>query len=75
MYIHYRAFLLQWQMSQMKKYCAKYKQEKIKYIFPKKPSVERKMIFRHLLFDRKRKVLFCFIPKVNYYYDQCMIAT
>ena len=56
---------LQWQMAQVAKYCAKYKQDGSALTLPYDGSQERKNLFRHLIFDDERHMIFCFIPKVS----------
>jgi len=68
---------IQWQRQQVEKYCRKYGREGVQYQFP--PTTEyvvRQNLFRHLLFDDTRHLIFCFIPKVQIRVcNMCYIAT
>ena len=57
---------MQWQQKQVEKYCRKYGLVGEQYQLPNATeTVVRKNLFRHLLFDDSRKLIFCFIPKVQ----------
>ena len=57
---------MQWQQKQVEKYCRKYGLVGEQYQLPNATeTVVRKNLFRHLLFDDSRKLIFCFIPKVK----------
>ena len=58
---------MQWQQKQVEKYCRKYGLEEEQYQLPNATAntVVRQNLFRHLLFDDKRHLIFCFIPKVK----------
>ena len=46
----------------------KHGRDKIALTLPrntKSESMQRKNLFRHLIFDDERKLIFCFIPKVT----------
>ena len=65
---------LQWQKRQVEHYCAKYGLEHLEYALPNDTGREnyfRKKLYRHLIFDDKQKILFCFIPKVHVYDIVC----
>ena len=51
----------QWQREQVDNYCKKHGKDKLALTLP---TSERKNLFRHLIFDDQRKLIFCFIPKV-----------
>ena len=55
--------LLQWQKRQIDHYCKKYGLDKLNNTLPTDPHIREKL-YRHLIFDDKKKLLFCFIPKV-----------
>ena len=62
--IHYTH--MQWQQKQVEKYCRKYGLEGEQYQLPNATElVVRQNLFRHLLFDDTRHLIFCFIPKVK----------
>ena len=70
---------MQWQQKQVEKYCRKYGLVGEQYQLPNATeTVVRKNLFRHLLFDDSRKLIFCFIPKVQkcaeYTYNMHMIS-
>ena len=57
-------------MEQVDKYCMKYKKGNLALTLPRSTHEEittRKNLFRHLIFDDERKLLFCFIPKVTFH--------
>ena len=59
--------LLQWQKRQIEHYCQKYDLDKLQNKLPsqkRRDGFIRKKLYRHLIFDDKKRVLFCFIPKV-----------
>ena len=59
---------MQWQQKQVEKYCRKYGLEGEQYQLPSTTNtMVRQNLFRHLLFDDKRHLIFCFIPKVKNY--------
>ena len=65
--------LMQWQMSQVDKFCAKYNETKLALTLPTKSELfQRNNLFRHIIFDDKRKLIFCFVPKVHMYIIQGM---
>ncbi len=51
----------QFQQDQVKKYCSQYAGNKL-YQWPKGKG-QPEEIYRHLLFDDKRKTIFCFVEK------------
>ena len=55
---------MQWQMAQVEKFCKKYNLQSVQYTLPRPTSVARFVLYKHVLFDDRRKVLFTFIPKV-----------
>ena len=48
----------------MEVYCKKYNLEGVENRFPS-DEFSRTQLFRHLIFDDKRRLLFAFIPKVG----------
>ena len=51
-----------------------------KHVFPREQKLpiydELQFFFRHLMFDDKRKAIFCFVPKVrNFYHPYTKSAT
>ncbi len=63
---------VQWQKQQVEAYCRKYNLTKVEYEFPQDPS-SRHRLFRHLLTDDKRKILFAFVPKASYIVEQVVV--
>ena len=60
----------QWQREQVDKYCTKHGRDKLALTLPTSTHskiIDRRNLFRHLIFDDKRKLIFCFIPKVILY--------
>ena len=58
----------QWQREQVHKYCTMHGRDELALTLPRSTRSEifqRKNLFRHLIFDDKRKLIFCFIPKVQ----------
>ncbi len=53
----------------MEAYCRKYGLANVEYQFPTDGG-SRSRLFRHLLANKERKILFAFIPKVNYDLEQ-----
>ena len=57
---------MQWQQKQIEKYCRKYGLEGEQYQLPNASNrFVRQNLFRHLLFDDQRNLIFCFVPKVK----------
>ncbi len=55
--------------------CAQFQQKRVsemcqKHTFPREQRLplydDLTLFFRHLMFDDKRKAIFCFVPKVKY---------
>ena len=51
-------------MEQVDAYCQKYHLEKVAYTLPESRHIQQNL-YRHLIFDDSRKLLFCFVPKVS----------
>lgn len=62
MYISLVCF--QWQKQQVEAYCMKYKLTDLEFKFPTEPA-SRHRLFRHVLTNDERKILFTFIPKAS----------
>jgi len=60
---HYICHSLQWQQQQIQQYCEKYHLADVAYQLP--TDYNRENLFRHILLDDSRKLLFCFVPKVH----------
>ena len=60
---------MQWQMEQVDKFCLKRKREDMALTLPQNTGTEsallRRHLFRHLIFDDKRQLIFSYIPKVT----------
>lgn len=62
---------LQWQMSQIDKFCKKYGMDTSNSLqLGIIPRTLRTKLLRHLIFDDKRKTIFCFLPKVRNSYTK-----
>ena len=55
---------MQFQRKQIAKYCRKYHMDDMLYTLPENET-ERNLLNRHLIFDDKRRSLFCFVEKIG----------
>lgn len=56
---------LQWQMTEVDKFCNKYHLNSINFTLPEPNSQARQNLYRHVLFDDQQKLIFTYIPKVK----------
>lgn len=63
LYLH-SCTLTQFQRKQIEKYCRKHNLDRTMYTLPENET-ERNLLNRHLIFDDKRKSLFCFVEKIG----------
>ena len=55
---------LQFQQREVDNYCSKHLQGGSKFDLPT-GQVERELLYRHLLFDDLREMIFCFVEKIG----------
>jgi dermatan 4-sulfotransferase 1 len=54
----------EWQRDQVNKFCQKYGLKRQLYVLPR-DNKERYVLYRHLIYDSRKKFIFCFLPKVG----------